>query len=68
MLGTKLTHAKGRVTFNINELRTCYRKEEHLIYDRSKIIQITWLETINYEGPLVLHDVAKSPMPSNTTY
>ena len=31
MQGTKQTHAKGKVTFNENELSTCYRKEEHWI-------------------------------------
>ena len=46
MLGTKPTHAKGRVTFNVNEFKTRYRKEENWIYDRGKIIQMTWLEKI----------------------
>jgi hypothetical protein len=40
------THAKGRVTFNVDNLSTCYRKEEHWIYDRVKIIKLTLLDTI----------------------
>jgi hypothetical protein len=35
------THAKGRVTFNVDKLNTSYRKEEQWIYDRNKIIQLT---------------------------
>ena len=46
MLGTKPTHVKGGVTFNVNKLSTYYRKEEHWIYDRDKIIQMTWLEEV----------------------
>jgi hypothetical protein len=44
--GTKPTHAKRRVTFNVDKLSTYYRKEEHWIYDINKIIQLNWLETI----------------------
>ena len=46
MQGTKPTHAKGRVTFNVNELSSCYRKEEQWIYDKDMKIQVTWLEKI----------------------
>ena len=46
MQGTKPTHAKGQVTFNVNELSSCYRKEEQWIYDKDMIIQMTWLEKI----------------------
>ena len=46
MQGTKPAHVKVRVTVNVNKLSTCYRKEEHWIYDKNKIIQITWLEQI----------------------
>ena len=31
MQGTKPTHAKGQVTFNVNNLSTSYRKEVHWI-------------------------------------
>ena len=31
MQATKPTHAKGKVTFNLKELSTCYLKEEHWI-------------------------------------
>jgi hypothetical protein len=35
------THANGGVTFNVDKLNTCYRKEEHWTYDINKIIQLT---------------------------
>ena len=41
MQGTKPTHVKGWVTFNVNKLSTCYRKEKKWIYDRDNIIQMT---------------------------
>ena len=31
MQGTKPKHAKGQVTFNVNNLSTSYRKDEHWI-------------------------------------
>ena len=31
MQGTKPEHAKGQVTFNVNNLSTSYRKEAHWI-------------------------------------
>ena len=31
MQGTKPKHAKGKVTFNVNNLSTSYRKEAHWI-------------------------------------
>jgi len=40
MQGTKPKHAKGQVTFNVNNLSTSYRKEANMI------IQMTWLETM----------------------
>ena len=46
MVGTKLTHARGQVTFNVDELTTSYRKEEHWAQDRYVIIQLTCLEEI----------------------
>ena len=46
MQGTKTNTCKGRVTFNVNKLSTCYRKEEHWIYDKNMIIQMTWLEQV----------------------
>ena len=66
MLETKPTHVKGWVTFNVNKFITRYRKEVQWVYD---INVMTWLD-INYndEDPLILHDVAKSPMPSTNTY
>ena len=52
--------------FNVNKLCSCYRKEEQRIYDKDMIIQndMAW-ENIIDEVPLILHDEAKSPMPSN---
>ena len=62
MKGTKPKHANGQVTFNVNNLSTSYRKQEHWI-DNMKIIHMTWLEQINGGYPF-LHELAKSPMSS----
>jgi hypothetical protein len=44
--GTKPTHAKGQVIFNVDKLSTCYRKEEQWIYNGHMMIQMTWLDKI----------------------
>jgi hypothetical protein len=38
MQDIKPNTCKGRVTFNVDTLNTYYRKEEHWIYDRNKVI------------------------------
>ena len=65
---TKPTHAKGLVTFNVNELSICYRKEGHWIQGKhDNPNDLAWANVI-YEDPSILHDVAKFTMPSNNTY
>ena len=69
MQGTKPKHARGQVTFKVNNFK--YKLPQggtlDIIYKLDNPIDLAW-DKKNDEVPLILHNVAKSPMPSNNTY
>ena len=68
MQATKPTHAKGLVTFNVNELSICYFKEGQWIQDKhDNPNDLAWANVID-EDPSILHDVSKSPIALYNTY
>ena len=69
MQGTKPKHARGQVTFNVRNFK--YKLLQGGTLDtRYKLDDSIDLACDNKsdEVPLILHNVAKSPMPSNNTY